>query len=43
MKYEILKNIHLKESAKVNGVEMAVQKALSIASINRVSLFQAIE
>ena len=43
MKYEVLKNIHVKESVTTKGVEMTVRKALSLVSVNGVSIFQAIE
>ena len=40
MRYDMLKDIHVKESAKINGVEMTARKALSTASANEVSIFK---
>jgi len=43
MKYEIIKNAHVKEIVRMNGVEMKMRKALSEVIINNKTIFQAVE
>ena len=35
MKYKIIKNIHVKEIVKMNGVEMTMRKVLYRIKVNR--------
>jgi len=43
MKYEILKNTHVKEIMKMNRVEMTMRKALLGVKVNNKIIFQAVE
>ena len=43
MKYEILKNTHVKEIMKMNRVEMTIRKALLGVKVNNETIFQAVE
>ena len=43
MKYETLKGVKMREKVKLKGVEMTLQKALSLARVNGVAIFQVVE